>query len=33
MMTTGPQKITPYAWGVVALLWPVVLLNLSLIHI
>jgi len=27
MMKTGPQKITPYAWGVVALLWPVVLLN------
>ena len=27
MMTTGPQKITSYAWGVVALLWPVVLLN------
>ena len=27
MMTTGPQKITSYAWVVVALLWPVVLLN------
>ncbi len=27
MMTTGPQKITSYAWAVVALLWPVVLLN------
>ena len=27
MMTTGPQKITSYAWAVVALLWPVALLN------
>ncbi len=27
MMTTGPQKITSYAWVVVALLWPVALLN------
>jgi len=27
MMTTGPQKITSYAWIVVGLLWPVALLN------